>query len=68
MLLTLAGIAAGTTLANDVASPVGLWRVLDDDNSTPLALVRVYEEHGQFFGRIVTTFDNDLEPDRKSVV
>ena len=66
MLLTLAGVAAGAASANDTASPVGVWRVLDDDNSTPLALVRVYEEYGQFFGRIVKTFDNSREPLRCS--
>ena len=66
MLLTLAGLAAGAASADDAASPVGVWRVLDDDNSTPLALVRVYEEYGQFFGRIVKTFDNGREPLRCS--
>jgi uncharacterized protein (DUF2147 family) len=49
-LPTLAGAAA------DSASPLGLWKTFDDKTGAARALVRVYEQDGQLFGRIERSF------------
>jgi|SRR5581483_4151629 len=35
----------------------GLWRTVDDKSHQPRGVVRIYQEHGQFFGKIVSSFD-----------
>lgn len=38
-------------------SPVGLWETVDDHTHKPRGVIRIYEENGEFFGRIETSFD-----------
>jgi len=38
-------------------SPAGLWKTIDDKTGKPRGLVRIYEQNGQFFGRIQASFD-----------
>jgi len=33
-------------------TPVGRWRTVDDKTGKPRSIVRIYEENGQFFGRV----------------
>ena len=33
-------------------TPLGRWKTIDDKTGNPKAIVQVYEEHGQLFGRI----------------
>lgn len=47
---------ASASQTADVGSPVGLWKTIDDKTGKARALVRVFEEHGQLFGRIEQTF------------
>jgi uncharacterized protein (DUF2147 family) len=35
----------------------GLWKTVDDKTHRPRGVVRMYEEHGHFFGKIVSSFD-----------
>jgi uncharacterized protein (DUF2147 family) len=44
-------------------SPVGLWKTIDDKTGKAKALVRIYEEDGKLFGKIVST----LLPNAKKV-
>ncbi|HJV95766.1 MAG TPA: DUF2147 domain-containing protein, partial [Albitalea sp.] len=52
--LTLA-LLAGAAWAQ--ASPVGVWKTIDDDGKTEKSLVRISEAGGQLSGRIETLFD-----------
>lgn len=38
-------------------SPEGVWRTIDDNTHKPRGLVRVYEQDGAVFGRIVASLD-----------
>ena len=40
------------------ATPVGLWKTIDDDGKTEKSLVRISETGGQLSGRIETLFDS----------
>jgi uncharacterized protein (DUF2147 family) len=49
--------------AADGATPVGLWRTIDDDTGKPRGLVRIYEQDGKLFGRVEGTLMADEKPD-----
>jgi hypothetical protein len=52
VLLTAALLAlANVTLAADLSTPEGLWQPLDSAGH-PLGLIRIYLDHGLYFGRI----------------
>jgi uncharacterized protein (DUF2147 family) len=51
MLALLAGAACAQ------ASPVGVWKTIDDDGKTEKSLVRISEAGGQLSGRVETVFD-----------
>lgn len=36
-------------------SPVGLWKTIDDKTGRPRGVVRIYEQHGELFGKIVSS-------------
>lgn len=36
----------------DLSSPVGLWTPLDFSTGKPMGLIRIYEQGGEFYGRI----------------
>jgi uncharacterized protein (DUF2147 family) len=39
------------------ATPVGLWKTIDDNTHKPRALVRLYEQNGEIFGKIEASLD-----------
>ncbi len=41
----------------DEPSPVGLWKTIDDHTHKPRGIVRIYEENGEYFGRIESSFN-----------
>ena len=41
----------------DEASPVGLWKTIDDKTHKPRGTVRIYEKNGAYFGRIESSFN-----------
>ena len=50
-------LALGACAAWAQASPVGVWKTIDDDGKTEKSLVRISEAGGQLSGRIETLFD-----------
>ncbi len=64
--------AAGTTFlcgavgAQDLSSPVGLWKTIDDETKQPKSLVRIVEKDGVLVGRIekILTDRTDARCDR----
>lgn len=47
------------------ASPVGVWKTIDDHTGKPRSLVRITENHGEFTGKIEKLFrtpDQDQHP------
>lgn len=49
----------------DNASPVGLWKNIDDETGKPKALIRITESNGELSGRIEKLFrapDQDQNP------
>ncbi len=49
-------LPAAMTLA-DEPTPVGLWKTIDDRTHKPRGTVRIYEENGEYFGRIESSFN-----------
>ncbi|MCS0582522.1 DUF2147 domain-containing protein [Massilia pinisoli] len=54
-LFALATLAAPFAQASD-ASPVGLWKAIDDNSGKPTALIRITEERGELRGKIEQLF------------
>ncbi len=52
ILATLTGPALAQT-----ASPIGLWRTVDDHTGTERGLVRISEANGVLYGRVEKIFD-----------
>jgi uncharacterized protein (DUF2147 family) len=53
-LLAAAVVASGSKPAPDIQ---GLWRTVDDKTHQPRGVVRIYLEHDEYFGKIVSSFD-----------
>jgi uncharacterized protein (DUF2147 family) len=55
----LAALAAapGMAWASDPASPVGLWRTIDDATNKPRALVQIFVRNGLLYGRVTDILD-----------
>jgi uncharacterized protein (DUF2147 family) len=49
-VLCVRAVAAGP-------SPVGLWKTVDDKTHKARGVIRLYEQNGEIFGRIETSFD-----------
>jgi uncharacterized protein (DUF2147 family) len=54
-LFALATLAVPFAQASD-ASPVGLWKAIDDNSGKPTALIRITEERGELRGKIEHLF------------
>ena len=54
-LATAAALTSLNILAQD-ASPVGLWKTIDDDTGKPKALIRITENNGELRGKIEKLF------------
>jgi uncharacterized protein (DUF2147 family) len=38
-------------------TPAGLWKTIDDKTGKPRGTMRIYEDHGLWFGKIETSFN-----------
>ena len=56
-LITAATLSLLSSLAAAQATPVGLWKTIDDDGKTEKSLVRITEDGGVFTGTIEKIFD-----------
>jgi len=54
-------LAAGVGIAH--ASPVGLWKTIDDASDQETAVVRIEERDGRLVGEIVEVLDTEARPD-----
>jgi uncharacterized protein (DUF2147 family) len=54
--LTVAAALMSSAARADNASPVGLWRNIDDASGKPRALIRITESNGTLQGRIEKVF------------
>ena len=53
---------AGAAVSGPAAtSPFGLWKTIDDHTGKPRALVRIYRQDGELFGRIEQSFTPGAE-------
>lgn len=62
---TLAILAVPAVSTAAEASPVGLWKTIDDDSGKPKSLIRISESEGVLSGRIEKLFrapDQDQDP------
>ncbi|WP_020647983.1 DUF2147 domain-containing protein [Solimonas variicoloris] len=50
-------LAAGLVRAADPASPVGVWKTIDDKTGQAKSLVEIREQDGQLHGRVVKLFN-----------
>ena len=67
-LLSTALLTAACALSANAwaqASPVGLWKTIDDKTKSERALVRISESNGVFTGRIEKLLAADAKPDAK---
>jgi uncharacterized protein (DUF2147 family) len=53
--------------ADDLQSPIGLWKTVDDKTGMARALVRIYLQDGKYFGRIEQSFTPGAESRRCAV-
>jgi uncharacterized protein (DUF2147 family) len=53
-------LAAANVFAQE-ASPVGLWKNIDDESGKPKALIRITESNGELRGKIEKLFKNPGE-------
>lgn len=51
--------AIGVAAAVDLSSATGWWQPIDSKTGEPLGLIRIYEDHGLFFGRIEPSSPSD---------
>lgn len=56
ILSTLAAVSLGSPAWADDASPVGLWKNIDDVSGKPKALIRISEINGELQGKIEKLF------------
>lgn len=63
MLLALVGAALplAAAPAADASSPIGYWKTYDDKTGNAKGIVRIYEEDGRFFGKLVRSFKPGAE-------
>lgn len=59
LLLTAALFLSASFLAGaePAPGPAGLWKTIDDKTGKPKGTVRIYEENGEFFGRIESSLN-----------
>jgi hypothetical protein len=65
-LATAAALISPSILAQD-ASPVGLWKTIDDHTGKPKALIRITENNGELKGRIERLFLDVDEKNRNAI-
>ena len=63
--IAIAALAlAASAAAWAQATPVGLWKTIDDDSGKEKSLVRITESGGVLTGRIEKLLDPDTKPDK----
>ncbi len=55
--LIVFSLATFSAAVVDSTSPAGLWKTIDDKTGKPRGLVRIYEENGRLFGRVISSID-----------
>jgi uncharacterized protein (DUF2147 family) len=60
-MLSIAALHAAPASATEPASPIGLWKTIDDKTGSPRAIVRIYKQDGKLFGRIERSFTPGAE-------
>ncbi len=60
-LFLIGSIVPIASPAAELASPIGLWKTVDDATGRAGALVRIYEKDGKLFGRIEKLFKTQAE-------
>lgn len=67
LLAALLGLSAAlplTAFAQDMSSPVGVWKTIDDVTGKPKSLVHIYEVNGKLNGQVIEIFpDPGKDPD-----
>ncbi len=53
--IATAALTVGPVFAQE-ASPIGLWKNIDDETGKPKALIRISESNGEFSGKIEKLF------------
>jgi uncharacterized protein (DUF2147 family) len=56
-----AGAATPAAPAETGTSPIGVWKTFDDKTGKEKALVRIYENDGRLFGKIIQSFKPGAE-------
>lgn len=56
-MLALVALALIARAAGPAPGIQGLWKTIDDKTHQPRGVVHIYQENGQFFGKIVSSFD-----------
>jgi uncharacterized protein (DUF2147 family) len=59
--LIVCALPLGAVRAADASSPLGLWKTFDDKTGAARAIVRIYEQDGKLFGKIVSSFTPGAE-------
>ncbi|MDR3398988.1 MAG: DUF2147 domain-containing protein [Pandoraea sp.] len=59
----LGGVAKAATAAED-ASPIGVWKTIDDNTGKPKALVTISEKDGEYVGTITKGLGESDDPER----
>ena len=55
--LALQALGPVSAWASDPASPIGLWRTIDDKTNKPRALVQIVARNGLLFGTVTGILD-----------
>jgi uncharacterized protein (DUF2147 family) len=63
--LAFAILATASMFASAQATPVGLWKTIDDESGKEKSLVRIQEASGQLTGTIEKFLDPATKPDAK---
>ena len=61
LLSLVIGVGALATPAETGISPVGVWKTFDDRTGKEKALVRIYEQNGRLFGKIIQSYRSGAE-------
>src|SRR5712691_4384097 len=52
LVLSVMALTGFVTASNDLRSPVGTWKTIDDKTGKTRSVVRVYEQDGKLFARV----------------
>ena len=60
-LLALFAVCLQIASAQNLTSPMGLWKTFDDKTGEAKSLLRIYEQNGLYFGKVEKTLQPDAE-------